>query len=77
MKRDCPDEETMTCFVENRLPEGERREIEAHFEECDFCREVVRIIEEVWSKEKNNATLEVPKDLVERVKGLVKGTKRP
>lgn len=76
MKRDCPDEEMMVCFVENRLPEGERRELEAHLEDCDFCREVVRITEEVWAKEKNGATLEVPKDLIERVKGLVKGIKR-
>lgn len=34
MKRDCPDEETMACFVEERLPEGEKREAEEHNEEC-------------------------------------------
>ena len=33
MKRDCPDEETMSCFVENRLPEDERKEVEEHLEE--------------------------------------------
>lgn len=76
MKRDCPDEGTMACFVENRLPEGERRELEAHLEECDLCREIVWITEKIWAKEKNGEGLDVPKNLIERVKGLVERIKR-
>lgn len=71
MIRDCPDEEAMACFVEERLPEGEKREVEEHIEECKWCREIVWLTEEVWKREKNGEVLEVPKDLVERVKGLV------
>ena len=72
MKRDCPDEQTMACFIERRLPEGERREIEKHIEECAWCREIVLVTEIAWSKGKNGSLLKVPKDLVERIKALVK-----
>ena len=71
MRRDCPDEETMACFVEGRLPEGERREVEEHLEECAFCREMVWVTQEVWKKEKNGEVLEVPKELKERMRGMV------
>jgi len=69
----CPDEETIACFVENCLPEGERREVEEHIEECERCKEIVWITEKVWAKEKKGKfLLEVPKDLIKKTKDLMK-----
>jgi hypothetical protein len=72
MRRDCPDEETIACFIENRLPEGERREIEIHLEECKWCKEIVWLTEKVWAKERNGEILEVPEDLIKKAKNLLR-----
>lgn len=40
----CPDEETLACYLENRLGEKERERIEAHLAGClDCCDEVIAL----------------------------------
>ena len=72
MQRDCPNEEDIACFVEGRLPEGERREIEEHLEGCSWCREIILVTEAVYRNEKNDGLKDVPKDLLERVRALIR-----
>jgi len=68
----CPDEETIACFIENRLPEGERREVEEYLEECTRCKEILEMALKIWRKENKGEVLEAPKDLIKKIKDLIK-----
>ncbi len=62
-----PDEETLACFLENRLSEAENEGVRQHLISCDRCAEVVIL----QAKLKTETTKEVPGELLERVKELV------
>ncbi len=59
------DEETLVCFLENRLTGQENEEIKKHLIACDDCCELVR-----FSLEPIPAGLGLPQELLERVRGL-------
>jgi len=37
MTRSCPDEEMLVDYIEDRLPESQRSEMEKHLSDCDSC----------------------------------------
>lgn len=62
-----PDEETLVCFLEGRLPQEENELIKTHLISCDRCAEIFAI----QTKLKIGEERQVPLELVERVKNLV------
>ncbi|MCM8781901.1 MAG: zf-HC2 domain-containing protein [Candidatus Omnitrophica bacterium] len=72
MENFCPDEETLACFIEGRLPEGEKREIERHLEECSRCKEIVRITQLIKANENKGEILEVPQDLIKKIRKMIR-----
>lgn len=61
-----PDEETLVCFLEGRLPKEENDRIRAHLISCDSCAEAVSLNLELKPAE----IKEVPLELLGRVKDL-------
>jgi hypothetical protein len=67
-----PDEESMACFLECRLSKEESEQIKLHLISCQSCAEVFAIqasLNEIEEKP-------LAKDLIERVKDLVKQQER-
>ncbi len=62
-----PDEETLLCFLENRLSAEEAREVEEHLLACDRCAEIMAVQMRLEPEE----TRDVPAELLTRVKNLV------
>jgi len=62
-----PDEETIVCFLENRLSQGESDRVKQHLISCNRCLGIIT----VQAKLKNEAAKEVPHELLKRVKELV------
>lgn len=62
-----PDEETIVCFLENKLSGQESEHIKTHLTTCDSCAEVVA----VQLKLKAIETKEIPEAVLMRVKNLV------
>ncbi len=62
-----PDEETIACFLENKLSAQESDHIKAHLISCDTCAEVIA----VQLKLKAIETKEIPEAVLIRVKNLV------
>lgn len=71
-KESCPDEETMACFVEGLLKQGEKGYLERHFAGCENCREIIEVTRMVWFNEKNGEVLEMPKELLDWARGAGK-----
>jgi len=67
-----PDEETIACFLENKLSAQDSERIKMHLISCDSCAEVVS----VQLKLKTIETKEIPEDLLMRVKDLVSSADR-
>lgn len=63
-----PDEETLACFLDNRLSREESEGIKAHLIACDSCAELIAIQLRLKTVEPKK----VPEELLNRVKGLVK-----
>ena len=71
MRNDCPNEEDMVCFLEDRLPEGERRELERHIEACARCKEIVKLSHMIIAKEQKGELIEqVPEGLMKWVQDM-------
>ncbi len=66
-KESHPDEETIACFLENKLSAQESGQIKAHLISCDTCAEVIA----VQLKLKTIETKEIPEAVLVRVKNLV------
>lgn len=62
-----PDEETLACFIEGRLPSEESDRLIAHLINCNNCLEALT----VQAKLKSSEEKEVPPEIVERMKNLV------
>lgn len=63
-----PDEETLVCFLENRLSQQDCEGIKEHLINCARCAELIAI----QMKLKSTEIKDVPQELLNRVKGLVK-----
>lgn len=63
-----PDEETLVCFLENKLSGQEYERIKTHLVSCDRCSEIVA----TQLKLKTIEIKELPQELLTRVKELVK-----
>lgn len=76
-----PDEETLVCFIEARLPVEESKRVRAHLVSCDSCADALAIQARLAASLRATATAtaglklteekEVPEELIERVKNLV------
>ncbi len=64
-----PDEESMVCFLEGKLPREENERIKAHLTSCESCSEVFA----VQLRLKPAPLKEAPEELIERAKNLVAG----
>lgn len=62
-----PDEETIVCFLENKLSAPESQGIKTHLISCDRCAEIVA----VQLKMKTIETREIPEALLAAAKNLV------
>lgn len=65
LKKGCPDEETLICFMEGRLTEEENQQLKKHFIGCDNCLELVSLV----SQEAERIAL--PEDLIMRAKEVI------
>ncbi len=64
-----PGEESLACFLEDRLSAEDAESIKGHLINCDACAEIVA----VQIKLKAGEARDVPADLLERAKNLVPG----
>lgn len=74
MKKICPDEETLACFVDGILAGKELKEFNVHLEKCNCCREIIELTQAVLRE--NSQALDVPENLLRRVKSLIGRTQR-
>mgnify|MGYP001607286982 FL=1 len=52
----CPDEETLACFLEDRLPSQESQQLKDHIITCEQCQEIIRLVS-AGATEKNEPVL--------------------
>lgn len=52
----CPDEETLACFLEGRLPSQESQQLKDHIITCVQCQEIIRLVN-AGATEKNEPVL--------------------
>ncbi|MCX5703319.1 MAG: hypothetical protein NT066_02340 [Candidatus Omnitrophica bacterium] len=64
-----PDEETLACFLEGRLPQAENEEVKLHLLSCDNCARVFAIQSRLALTPREEK--EVPPELMELVKNLL------
>ena len=62
-----PDEETLACFLEGRLPKQDCEPLKQHLLACDKCMEAFALSLTLKSTETEN----VPEELIDRVKRLL------
>ncbi|MDD4953744.1 MAG: zf-HC2 domain-containing protein [Candidatus Omnitrophica bacterium] len=60
-----PDEETLACFLEGRLPRNDAEVVRAHLLNCDRCAEIFAL-----SLKNQPQEIEVPEELLKRVKAM-------
>jgi hypothetical protein len=64
-QENCPEDETLACFLEGRLPEKESRQLKKHLIGCDKCLELIVLISQEVPE------MPLPQELIERAKDLV------
>ncbi|MBF0523352.1 MAG: zf-HC2 domain-containing protein [Candidatus Omnitrophica bacterium] len=69
-KRQCPDDETVACYMDGLLPAKEKSSVDKHLKSCSACREAFAIHKEVAEQLKVADLEPVPKHLVEAAKNL-------
>lgn len=72
---DCPNEKILSSYLDERLPEDERRKIEAHISECNRCLDLL-----IVSFEADRKVRKCPALLKEKIRkrtGLKEKKKRP
>lgn len=62
-----PDEESLACFIEDKLPVKDKEAIQEHLVSCDQCAEYVAIQHKIQP----HLSLDLPVPLLEKVKKLV------
>jgi len=66
----CPDEETLVCYLEDRLGEGERDEIEGHLAACSSCcHQIIAMNRIIHAGEEEDVP--VPEKATRKAKDLV------
>jgi hypothetical protein len=70
-KDEHPDEETLACFLENRLSGKDSERIKVHIVACDVCSEIISACLSL----KETQARDVPEEVLERVKDLIKEDK--
>jgi len=76
-KSNCPDEETLTSYIENKLSASEAEKIERHLSLCDKCNEYVVVMNKTLHFEMTKELPDVPKEVVKKAMNLAGGSKRP
>lgn len=61
-----PDEETLACFLENRLPQKENKKIQAHLVRCPDCAKIISACLNTQSA----GEIKTPERLLEWAKGI-------
>ncbi|MBF0595221.1 MAG: zf-HC2 domain-containing protein [Candidatus Omnitrophica bacterium] len=69
-KKQCPDDETVACYIDGLLPEKEKIVVDKHLKACAGCREAFAIHREVADRQKVEELGPVPEYLVESARNL-------
>ncbi|WP_394827434.1 protein kinase domain-containing protein [Pendulispora albinea] len=59
----CASDELVQAFVEDRLPAGERADLESHLGDCDACCALVARVTEAWFAQRDEGRAEKPAEL--------------
>lgn len=71
----CPSEETLLNYLEQKLSEYELKSLEEHISGCGFCLSQISLAYEAESIQKDKTLPHLPKELIEKVKGFIKSDK--
>jgi S1-C subfamily serine protease len=74
-KGNCPDEETLTSYIENKLSASEAEKIEKHLSLCDKCNEYVVVMNKTLHFEMTKELPDVPKEVVKKAMNLAREPK--
>ncbi len=74
-KKQCPDDETVACYIDGLLPLKEKASIDKHLMACSDCQEAFAIHKEVADQQKVGVLAPVPEYLVEAAKNIRAGQK--
>lgn len=66
---DCPDELTLSSYLEGRLEQAEAERLEAHMSQCPTCAQAVRELRELLSDASEE---DIPDEILEQVKQRAK-----
>jgi len=67
MGQNHPDEESLACFIEDKLSEKDKHTVLKHITSCDICAEYVSIQHKIQP----HLSLDLPAPLLEKIKKLV------
>lgn len=73
MRNRCPNEETLTDFLEGRLPGRQQARVESHLAVCADCRELVGVYLQITHPESDVEPVVVPDYLTEKAVRLTAG----
>jgi hypothetical protein len=73
MRNRCPNEETLTDFLEGRLSGRQQTRIESHLAACDDCRELVGVYLQLIHPESAAEPVVAPDYLTDKAERLVAG----
>jgi hypothetical protein len=73
MRNRCPNEETLTDFLEGRLSGRQQARIESHLAACDDCREQVGVYLRLFHPESADEPVVAPDYLTDKAARLVAG----
>ncbi len=73
MRNQCPNEETLTDFLEGRLSERQQTRVESHLAACAECREMVGVYVQLTHPESATEPVTAPEYLTDKAVRLVAG----
>jgi hypothetical protein len=70
-EKQCPDEETLACYLDNLLSGTEKENVEEHFIECDKCLQLVIFLHKLKNEIKEEGLIKTPQEVIKKAKDLV------
>ena len=68
----CPDEETLACFLEGRLPSQESQQLKNHIITCEQCQEIIRLVSAGATEKSEPVLLEIILAFKDKVIDLIR-----
>jgi|GEM_PF-1042754 len=75
MTKPCPDEETLVDYIEGRLSEEDRSQVEEHLSDCPICLESFVVTQSMLRERDRFESVAVPTEVTETAVNLVSGQK--